>query len=139
MSLLIGSSLVILLAAADVPPATLEALRASYEGKVAQAFGAHCADCHGQLPASLAEPARTAATKKSRRAHKKLDMDRGFPFASKWDLPKLMTEIRKSVADGDMPPAKYQKQKGNPMPEADRKAIVDWATSAEAQLGRPPR
>ena len=139
MSLLIGSSLAILLAAADVPPAALEAVGASYEGPVAQAFEAHCADCHGKLPASLAEPARTAATKKSRRAHKKLDMDNGFPFASKWELSKLMTEIRKSVADGDMPPAKYQKQKGNPMPEAERKVIVDWATTAEAQLGRPPR
>lgn len=135
MSLLIGSSLVILLASADIPPATIQAIDAKYEGAVAQAFQANCADCHGKLPAVLAEPARTTAGNKSKRAHKKLNMDDGFPFTSKWELPKLMTEIRKAVSDNDMPPAKYMKQKGSTLSDADRKAIVDWARGAEALLG----
>ena len=138
MSLLIGSSLALLLASADIPPATVQAIGAKYQGPVAKAFEAHCADCHGKLPATLAEPARTTAGNKAKKAHKKLDMDNGFPFASKWDLPKLMAEIRKSVGDGDMPPAKYQKQKGAALSDADRQAIVKWAKESEALLGGQP-
>jgi mono/diheme cytochrome c family protein len=137
MSLLAGSTLVLMLAGADIPPATVQAIGARYQGAVEQAFKAHCADCHGALPSSLAEPARATAVKKSKRAHKRLAMDNGFPFTSKWDMPKLMAEIRKAVADGDMPPNSYAKKKGAALSEAERKAIVGWATDAEALLKGP--
>jgi mono/diheme cytochrome c family protein len=134
MSLLAGSTLVLLLAGADIPPATVQAIGAKYPGAVEQALKTHCADCHGAMPSGLAEPARSTATKKSKRAHKRLNMDDGFPFRSKWDMPKLMTEIREAVADNDMPPKSYMKKKGVSLSEAERKAIVDWATEAEALL-----
>jgi mono/diheme cytochrome c family protein len=134
MSLLAGSTLVLLLAGAGIPPATVQAIGATYQGAVEQAFKAHCADCHGAMPSSLAEPARTTAEKKSKRAHKRLNMDDGFPFTSKWDMPKLMTEIREAVAESDMPPKSYTKKKGASLSEAERKAIVGWATDAEALL-----
>ncbi len=138
MNLLVGSSLVLLLASADIPPATTQAISAKYQGAVEQAFQAHCADCHGNMPATLAEPARSTAGKKSRRAHKKMTLDDGFPFKSKWDLPKLMTRIRNAAADNDMPPSKYMKQKGTTLSDAERKAIVGWATDAEALLKSTP-
>lgn len=134
---LAGSTLILLLAGADVPPATLEALNAGYQGAVEQAFKAHCADCHGVLPAGLAEPARSTAKKKSAKAHKRLDMDQGFPFRSKWALPRIMAEIRESVADDDMPPKSYLGRKGVSPSPAERQAIVDWATAAEAALKGP--
>jgi mono/diheme cytochrome c family protein len=138
MLLLSGSTLIVLLAAADIPPATVQAIGAGYPGAVEQAFRAHCADCHGVLPAGLAEPARATATSKSRKAHKRLGMDEGFPFTSKWELPKLMAEIRKSVADNDMPPKSYLNKKGVSPSAAERQAIVDWATAAEARLKATP-
>jgi len=138
MIALAGSSLVLLLAAADIPPATIQAIDAKYRGSVEQAFQAHCADCHGSITAGLQDPARSTAGKKSRKAHKKWSMDDGFPFPSKWDLPKLMTEIRKATADDDMPPPKYERQKGSTMSDAERKAIVKWATDAEALLKVAP-
>jgi mono/diheme cytochrome c family protein len=101
---------------------------------VEQAFKAHCADCHGAMPSGLAEPARSTATRKSKRAHKRLNMDDGFPFTSKWDMTRLMTEIRKAVEDGDMPPKSYLKKKGVSVSDGERKAIVGWATDAEAVL-----
>lgn len=134
MSLLAGSTFVLLLAGADIPPATVQAIGAKYQGAVEQAFKAHCADCHGAMPTSLAEPARSTAVKKGRKAHKRLNMDDGFPFSSKWDLPKLMTEIREAVAEDDMPPNSYMKKKGVSLSEAERNAIVGWATDAEALL-----
>jgi mono/diheme cytochrome c family protein len=139
MNLLPGASLVVVLAAAEIPPATVEAIGADYRGTVEQAFQSHCADCHGNMPSTLAEPARTTAGKKARKAHKRLDLDDGFPFGSKWDMPKLMTKIRKAVANDKMPPGKYMKQKGVTLSDADRKAIVDWATGAEALLEGAPR
>jgi mono/diheme cytochrome c family protein len=138
MSLLAASALVLFVAGADVPPATVQAVNARYQGAVEQAFQAQCADCHGKLPASLAEPARSTAGKKSKRAHKKLNMDDGFPFTSKWELPRLMTEIRKAVADKDMPPRKYMEQKGKALSDAERQAIVTWARDAEAVLQSKP-
>jgi mono/diheme cytochrome c family protein len=134
MSLLAGSTLVLLLAGADIPAAKVQAIGTAYQGPVEQAFKAHCADCHGAMPSSLAEPARATAMKKSKKAHKRLSMDDGFPFTSKWDMPKLMTEIRKAVADNDMPPNSYMKKKGVSLSEAERQAIVGWATDAEAVL-----
>ena len=134
MNLLLGASLVVMLAGAEVPPATITAIGANYRGTVEQVFESHCADCHGNMPATLAEPARTTAGKKSKKAHKKMNLDDGFPFQSKWDLPKLMTKIRKEVANDKMPPRKYMKQKGAAPSDAERKAIVDWATNAEALL-----
>jgi len=134
MNLLIGTSLVVMLASAEIPPATTQAIGTAYRGAVEQAFQAHCADCHGNMPATLAEPARTTAGKKSRKAHKRMNLDDGFPFQSKWNTPKLMTKIRKDVAAKDMPPRKYMKQKGVNLSDTDRKAIVDWATNAEALL-----
>ncbi|MDH5275607.1 MAG: heme-binding domain-containing protein [Gammaproteobacteria bacterium] len=134
MSLLAASTLVLLLAGADIPPATVQAIGAKYPGPVEQAFKAHCADCHGAMPPSLAEPARSTATRKSKRAHRRLNMDDGFPFTSKWEMPRLMTEIREAVADKDMPPKSYLKKKGVSLSEAERQAIVGWATDAEALL-----
>lgn len=137
MMLLSGSTLVLLLAGADIPPATVQAIGSGYQGAVEQAFKAHCADCHGAMPSSLAEPARTTAVKKSKKAHKRLGMDDGFPFTSKWDMPKLMAEIRKAVSEGDMPPKSYASKKGAALSDAERKAIVSWATDAEALLKGP--
>jgi mono/diheme cytochrome c family protein len=134
MSLLAGSTLVLLLAGAEIPPATVQAIGAKYQGAVEQAFKAHCADCHGAMPSSLAEPARTTATKKSKRAHKRLNMDEGFPFTGKWDMPRLMTEIREAVAENDMPPTSYLKKKGASLSASERQAIVGWASDAEALL-----
>jgi mono/diheme cytochrome c family protein len=134
MNLLVGSSLVLLLASADIPPATTQAIGAKYQGAVEQAFQAHCADCHGNMPATLAEPARSTAGKKSKKAHKRMNLNDGFPFKSKWALPKLMTKIRKAAAGKDMPPPKYMKRKGTALSDAERKAIVGWATDAEALL-----
>lgn len=138
MSLLAGSTLAVLLAGSGIPPATIQAIGANYQGAVEQAFEVHCADCHGAMPKSLTEPARSTAGKKSRKAHKRLNMDDGFPFTSKWDMPKLMTEIRKAVADQDMPPSSYLKKKGAALSEAEREAIVDWAKDAEALLKSQP-
>jgi mono/diheme cytochrome c family protein len=137
MSLLAGSSLVLLIAGADIPPDALQTISTKYQGAVEQAFQAHCADCHGAMPASLAEPARSTAGSKSRKAHKKFSIETGFPFTSRWDLPKLMTEIRKSTADEDMPPKKYMRQKGVAISDAERAAITDWARDAEALLKSP--
>jgi mono/diheme cytochrome c family protein len=134
MSLLAGSTLVLLLAGADIPAAKVQAIGTAYQGPVEQAFKAHCADCHGAMPSGLAEPARSTATRKSKRAHKRLNMDDGFPFTSKWDMTRLMTEIRKAVEDGDMPPKSYLKKKGVSVSDGERKAIVGWATDAEAVL-----
>jgi len=134
MNLLPAASLVVLLASAEIPPATIENIGTAYKGPVEQAFQANCADCHGNMPATLTEPARKPAGKKSRKAHKRMNLDDGFPFQSKWEMPKLMTNIRKAVAGKDMPPRKYMKQKGAALSDAERKAIVDWATNAEALL-----
>ena len=134
MILLAGSTLVLLLAGADIPPVTVQAIGATYQGAVEQAFKTHCADCHGAMLSSLAEPARSTAARKSKKAHKRLNMDDGFPFTSKWDMPKLMTEIREAVAEDDMPPKSYMKKKGASPSEAERKAIVSWAAEAEALL-----
>ena len=108
-------------AASEVPDA------ASYTGPVERAFTTHCVDCHGVMPASLSGAARATAEKKRRRAHRKFGMDEGFPFTSKWQLPKLLAEIRGEVADEDMPPPSYMKTKGVTMTEAERQAIIDWA------------
>jgi mono/diheme cytochrome c family protein len=137
MSLLAASTLVILLAGADVPAPVVQAIDAKYQGAVAQAFKAHCADCHGELPASLAEPARSTAGKKSRKAHKRLNMDDGFPFTSKWHMRKLMGKISKAVARNDMPPKSYMKKKGAAPSAAERQAIATWARDAEALLKTP--
>lgn len=134
MTPLIASSLVFLLAAADMPLAGIEAAAAGYAGPVEQAFDSHCADCHGQLPASLAGAARATAEKKRKRAHRKFGMDEGFPFTGKWPLPKVLAEIRDEVADEDMPPASYMKKKGVAISAAERQAILDWARSTEAAL-----
>ena len=99
---------------------------ASYTGPVERAFTIHCADCHGVMPASLSGAARATAEKKRKRAHRKFGMDEGFPFTSKWQLPKLLAEIRGEVAEEDMPPASYMKKKGVTMTEAERQAIIDW-------------
>ena len=99
---------------------------ASYTGPVERAFTTHCADCHGVMPASLSGEARATAEKKRKRAHRKFGMDEGFPFTSKWQLPKLLAEIRGEVAEEDMPPASYMKKKGVTMTEAERQAIIDW-------------
>lgn len=135
---LLGSSLVLLLAGTDIPPATIHAIGAKYQGSVEKAFQAHCVDCHGSIPAGLQEPARSTAGKKSKKAHRKWSMDDGFPFTSKWDLPKLMIEIREATADNDMPPPRYEKQKGSTMSDTERKAIINWATDAEALLKVAP-
>jgi mono/diheme cytochrome c family protein len=108
-------------AAGEVPDA------ASYTGPVERAFTTHCADCHGVMPASLSGAARAMAEKKRKRAHRKFGMDEGFPFTSKWQLPKLLAEIRGEVSEEDMPPASYMKKKGVTMTEAERQAIIDWA------------
>ena len=100
---------------------------ASYTGPVERAFTTHCADCHGVMPASLSGAARATAEKKRKRAHRKFGMDEGFPFTSKWPLPKLLAEIRGEVAEEDMPPASYMKKKGVTMTAAERQAIIDWA------------
>ena len=99
---------------------------ASYTGPVERAFTIHCADCHGVMPASRSGAARATAEKKRKRAHRKFGMDEGFPFTSKWQLPKLLAEIRGEVAEEDMPPASYMKKKGVTMTEAERQAIIDW-------------
>jgi mono/diheme cytochrome c family protein len=134
MGLLPLSTLVILLTGADVPPANVTAITDGYRGTVQQVFGAHCADCHGKAPDDLPAGAKTTAQKKSKRAHKKFGMDEGFPFTSKWPLPKLLAEIRDEVEDEDMPPAKYMKQKGRVISAEERRAIADWAKSAETTL-----
>ena len=77
--------------------------------------------------AALRGAGRATAEKKRRRAHRKFGMDEGFPFTSKWQLPKLLAEIRGEVADEDMPPPSYMKTKGVTMTEAERQAIIDWA------------
>jgi mono/diheme cytochrome c family protein len=134
MSLLICSSLIALLAAADVPPGAIGPITSSYPGPVQQAFETHCADCHGKLPANLPAEAATTAQKKAKRAHRKFNMDDGFPFRSKWPLPKLMAEIREAVEDEDMPPKKYMKQKGRAISAEERRAIVGWAADAVTAL-----
>ncbi len=108
-------------AASEVPDA------ASYTGPVERTFTTHCADCHGVMPAGLSGAARAMAEKKRKRAHRKFGMDEGFPFTSKWQLPKLLAEIRSEVSEEDMPPASYMKKKGVTMTEAERQAIIDWA------------
>jgi mono/diheme cytochrome c family protein len=107
---------------------------ASYTGPVERAFTTHCADCHGVMPASLSGAARATADKKRKRAHRKFGMDEGFPFTSKWPLPKLLAEIRSEVADEDMPPVGYMKKKGVTMTDAERQVVVDWT---KAVAGEP--
>lgn len=138
MSPLLTTSLALFLAGADVPPAQVQAVTATYQGAVEQVFQQHCADCHGKLPAGLAEPARTTAQKKSNRAHRRMDIDEGFPFTGKWALPRLVTEIRKTVADEDMPPRSYMEKKGLTLSDAERQAIVSWAKGAESLLSGGP-
>jgi mono/diheme cytochrome c family protein len=106
-------------------------------GPRGEAFKAHCADCHGAMPATLGGGPSTAE-KKSRKAHKRLSMDDGFPFKSKWDMPRLMTEIREAVAESDMPPNSYMKKKGASLSESERKAIIGWARDAAALLKGQP-
>jgi hypothetical protein len=108
-------------AASEVPDAV------SYVGPVERAFTTHCADCHGVMPANLSGAARATAEKKRKRARRKFGMDEGFPFTSKWPLPKLLAEIRGEVAEEDMPPASYMKKKGVTMTAAERQVIIDWA------------
>lgn len=128
------SSVVVMLGGADVPAAAVSAIAASYQGAAQRAFEAHCEDCHGKVPANLPAAAATTAQKKARRAHRKFSMDDGFPFASKWPLPKLMAEIRDEVEDDDMPPKKYLQQKGVTLSAEERQAILDWARDAESRL-----
>jgi mono/diheme cytochrome c family protein len=133
MSLFTCSVLLVTLAGADVPTAT-SAIAERYAGMVKQAFETHCADCHGKTPDNLPADARATAQKKSKKAHKKLNMDDGFPFRSKWSLQKLMAEIRDEVEDEDMPPKKYMKQKGRTISGDERRAIAEWARAAETSL-----
>lgn len=134
MTLLACSSFIVLLVGADVPAATIHAIGARYQGNVEQAFEAHCADCHGRMPANLPDKARKTAQGKARKAHKRLNMDDGFPFTSKWQMEKLIGKIGKAVRKNDMPPKKYLKQKGSTLSDAERDAIIEWARDAQAML-----
>lgn len=134
MSFLSVSTLVVALAAADASPAAMQAAAAAYQGNVERVFAEQCADCHGKPPAGLAGPALATAQKKSAKAHKKLDMDAGFPFKGRRPLPGMLEEIADEVEDGDMPPKKYLKEKGTTLSPADRKAVVDWARASAGKL-----
>lgn len=138
MSLFLSASTLLLtLAAADASPAAVQAVAAAYKGNVERVFNEQCADCHGRPPASLAGPALETAKKKSAKAHKKLDMDAGFPFKGRRPLPGMLDEVADEVEDGDMPPKKYLKEKGTTLSPADRKAVVEWARGGATQLAPP--
>ncbi len=134
MSPLICSAVLVLLGGADVPAEVMRSIAAGYQGPVEQAFQSHCADCHGRLAEDIGAQARETAERKSKKAHKRLNMDDGFPFASKWNMRKLMTRIRKAAEKNDMPPPKYMRQKARQISAEERKAIADWARNAESLL-----
>jgi mono/diheme cytochrome c family protein len=136
MNLLICSGLLLVLWAADVPAESLTDIAEGYRGPVEQAFQAHCADCHGRMPEGLPEAARKYAGRKAKRAHRRMDIDDGFPFRSKWDTARLMKKIANSVEEGDMPPAKHARKKGRDMTAAEREAITKWARDAATRLAQ---
>lgn len=109
----------------------LKAINRSYQTSVKPIFNEKCVDCHG-VPEKYPWYYKVPGIKHImdydiRKAKEHLDMSNDFPFGGHGTPLSDLTELRKTVEGGSMPPLQYWIFHPSSRPTAEEKEIIfNW-------------